>query len=115
MENIHDKARALAAALHTSEEYVQYREARDAAFENETTKNLLKQYRKLQMQAQAAMLSGKKDEETMQQAQRMGEILQMDAKASAYLMAEYRLSTLLSDVYKILGEATDLDLSALEG
>ena len=115
MTNIHDKARELAAALRESEAYAQYSEARDAAYENAATKDLLKQYRRMQTKAQAAMLAGKKDEETMQQVQRMGEILQMDAKAAAYLMAEYRLSTLLSDVYKILGEAIDLDLSALEG
>ncbi|MDD4075058.1 MAG: YlbF family regulator [Eubacteriales bacterium] len=115
MTNIHDKARELAAALHESEEYAQYSKAREAAFENATTKDLLKQYRKMQTQAQAAMIAGKKDEEAMQRLQHMGEILQMDAKAAAYLMAEYRLSTLLSDVYKILGEAIDLDLSALEG
>ncbi|MDO5112262.1 MAG: YlbF family regulator [Clostridia bacterium] len=115
MTNIHDKARELASALHASEEYLRYSEARDAAYENATTKELLMQYRRMQTQAQAAMLAGKRDEETMQQVQRMGEILQMDGKAAAYLMAEYRLSTLLSDVYKILGDAIDLDLSALEG
>ncbi len=115
MTNLHDKARELAAALHASEEYTQYSQAREAAFENATTRDLLKQYRKMQTQAQASVIAGKKDEEAMKNLQHMGEILQLDAKAAAYLMAEYRLSTLLSDIYKILGEAIDLDLTALEG
>ncbi len=115
MTNIHDKARELASALHQSEEYAQFIKAKEAAYENAATKDLLKQYKRMQTQAQAAMLAGKKDQALMEQAQRMGEILQLDAKAAAYLMAEYRLSSLLGDVYKLLGEAIDLDLSALEG
>ena len=115
MNNIYDGAHALATALRESEEYRQFKAAKEAAFENETTRSLLKQYHQLQLQTQAAMMAGSKNEESMQQMQKIGELLQMDAKAAAYLMAEYRLSKLLGDVYKILGEAIDVDLSALEG
>ena len=34
--------------------------------------------------------------------------------ARAFLMAEYRIRTMLGDIYKILAEAIDIDLSALE-
>lgn len=115
MTDIYEGARALARSLKESEEYSQYKAAREEAFENETTKSLLKQYHQMQLQAQASMLSGSKNEELMQQMQRVGELLQMNPKASAYLTAEYRLSKILGDVYKILGEAIDVDLSALEG
>ncbi len=115
MKNIHDGARELAKALKESEEYSQFKAAKEAAFQNETTKGLLKQYHQLQLQAQAALMSGNKNEEGMQQLQKLGELLQMDANAGAYLIAEYRLSKMLGDVYKILGEAIDVDLGALEG
>ena len=39
----------------------------------------------------------------------------MDKDASAFLMAEYRMNQMLGDVYKILAEAIDVDLSGLEG
>ncbi len=115
MSTIYDGAHALAKSLRESEEYGAFKRAKENAFQNETTKGLLKQYHQMQLQAQAAMLSGNKNEECMQHLQKLGELLQMDAKAAEYLMAEYRLSKLLSDVYKILGEAIDVDLSALEG
>ena len=42
-------------------------------------------------------------------------MLGLDKDASAFLMAEFRLNRMLGDVYKILAEAIDVDLSALEG
>ena len=114
MSEIYDVSRALAKALRESDEYLQYKKAREAAFEDDVTKNLLKQYHKMQLQAQALVLSGKKDEDFMRQMQNIGEILQMNGNASAYLTAEYKISRLLGDVYKILGDAIDVDLSALE-
>lgn len=112
--DIYDKAHALAAALKQSEAYAALSAARDEAFANEATRGLVKQYHQLQMQAQAAALSGRRDEALLTQLQRLGEILQLNPSASAYLLAEYRLNRLLGDVYKILGEAIDVDLSVLE-
>jgi len=112
---IYDKARELSELLKSSELYREYKEARAAATENPNTKALLGQYHRLQMQAQAAMVSGKKDDSLMQQLQKLGEVLQFDAAASRFLMAEYQLGKMLGDVYKILGDAVDLDLSGLEG
>lgn len=111
---IYDNAHTLAAALKSSEEYAALRAARETAFANETTKGLIAQYHQLQVRSQAAAVSGKKDEALLSQLQRLGEFLQLDPAASAYLLAEYRLSRMLGDVYKILGEAIDVDLSALE-
>ena len=73
-----------------------------------------KEYHKLQLAAQAAMVSGKKDDETMQRLQKIGELLQLNQDASAFLFAEYRLNRVVSDIYKIIAEAIDVDLGALE-
>lgn len=82
---------------------------------NETTKALIKEYHQLQMQAQAAMVQGKKDDACMERLQKIGEVLQLNRDASEYLLAEYRLNVMLGDVYKILAEAIDIDLGMLEG
>ena len=50
----------------------------------------------------------------MTQLQKLGEILMLNQEASAYLMAEFRLNQMLGDVYKILAEAIDVDLGALD-
>ena len=111
---IYDNARRLAEELKNSEEYRAYCAAKERAFANESTRNLIGEYHKLQMKAQANAISGEKNDELLQKLQKLGEVLQFDADAANFLMAEYRLNTMLGDVYKILAEAIDIDLSALE-
>ena len=107
---VYDKARELARDISQSPEYTEYKKLREAAMANETTKGLIQQYHQLQLRAQAAQLGGQKDEEL----QKLGEILMLNQDASAYLMAEFRLNQMLGDVYKILAEAIDVDLGALD-
>lgn len=109
----YDTAHKLADELKNSAEYRAYQDAKGKAYASDTTKNLIAEYHKLQLQAQSAMLSGKRDEEQMQKLQKLGEVLQFDPAAAAFLMAEYRLNGMLGDVYKILAEAVDVDLGAL--
>lgn len=109
-----DKAHDLARELRGSEEYAAYCAARDVAMENETTKTLIDEYHRLQMKAQATTMSGQPNEELMEKLKKIGEVLQFDKDASAFLFAEFRLNRLLGDVYKILADAIDIDLSALE-
>lgn len=112
---VYDTARQLAEELKSSDEYRTYTAARETALANETTRTLVAEYHKLQLQAQAVMVQGGKDEELLQKLQKVGEVLQLDKDASAFLLAEYRLNRMLGDVYKILAEAIDVDLSGLEG
>ena len=111
---VYDNARKLAQELRESDEYRAYCEARDSAFQNESTKNLLAEYHKLQMKAQANAISGERNDELLQKLQKLGELLQFDMDAASFLMADYRMNSMLGDVYKILAEAIDIDLSALE-
>lgn len=111
---IYDKARELAKAMAESEEYVSYKNAKEKAFANDTTKALLKEYMTLRIRMQGAMVSGQKDDEAMERLQKIGEVLHLNPDASAYLMAEYRLNTMLGDVYKILADGIDLDLGLSE-
>ena len=66
------------------------------------------------IRAQGAIVSGKKDDEAIERIQKIGEVLQLNPDASAYLLAEYRLNTMLGDVYKILADGVDLDLGISE-
>ena len=111
---VYDTAKLLANELKSSEEYRTYHACKARALENKTTKTLIEEYNKLQIQAQAAMIAGEKDSESMKKLQKLGELLQFDADAAAYLMAEFRLKRMVGDVYKILAEAVDIDLGMLE-
>nr|WP_122013502.1 YlbF family regulator [Maliibacterium massiliense] len=109
--NVYDQAHVLAAVLKRCDEYEAYNEARTKAFAQEQNKKLIKQYKKKQFQAQAAMLSGEKpDEKLMEELKNMGMVLQFNSDVTAFLQAEYRMNQMMSDIFKILGDAVDLDL-----
>lgn len=110
----YDTAHKLAQEIKASDEYKEYKEASDKIKDNETTMSLLKDYHKLQIEVQSMMYTGKKNEETISRFQKVGELLQMNKDASQFLMAEYKLNTVISDIYKIIADAADIDLSALE-
>jgi len=112
---VYDTARLLAGELKDSAEYREYAAAKARAMENATTRALIGEYGKLQIHAQAAMIAGESESDALKKLQKVGELLQFDADASAYLLAEYRLKRMLGDVYKILAEAADVDLGPLEG
>ncbi len=111
---VYDTAKLLASELQNSIEFREYTDAKSRAMENNTTRALIDEYNKLQIRAQAAMIAGDSESESLKKLQKIGELLQFDADAAAYLMAEYRLKRMLGDVYKILADAVDVDLSPLE-
>ena len=85
---VYDTAKLLAGELKNSAEYREYNTVKVRAMENKTTRALIEEYNKLQIQAQAAMIAGDKDSEALKKLQRIGEVLQFDADASAYLTGQ---------------------------
>ena len=114
MNNIYNKAQELADMLKNSDEFTRFCAARDRITADESTRVLLKDYRTLQCRVQAAMVTGQPDEVSLAKLQKMGELLQLNPDASEYLFAQYRLSNLLGDIYKLLADAVDIDLSVLD-
>jgi len=109
---IYDRANLLAQDIKECQEFLAYKTAKDALYEDENAKALVSRYKKLQFEAQAVLMSGKQpDNDTMQQLQKMGELLAYDPRASAFFEAEYRFNALISDIYKIIGEAAEIDMS----
>ncbi len=111
---VYDKAQELAKMLGECQEYKDYRASKEKALQNDTTKALLKEYHQLQLRAQAAMVSGERDDEVMERLRKTGEILQFNKEASEFLMNEFRMNRVLGDIYRILAEAVDMDLDMLE-
>ena len=66
---VYDKANELAQDIRNSEEYREFKATKEKAFENQTTASLIKEYHKLQITAQAAMVTGNKDDESLQRLQ----------------------------------------------
>lgn len=114
--NVYDKAHELARELKNSPEYQEYQRCKEVAMENETQKALIQEYKKLQFQLQVSVAGGgKPDPAEMEHLQKIMAVLQLSQDATRYLMAEFQLQKMLADIYKILGEAVDIDMDMLRG
>lgn len=114
--NVYDKAHELARELKNSPEYQEYQRCKEVAMENETQKALIQEYKKLQFQLQVSVAGGgKPDPAEMERLQKIMAVLRLSQDATRYLMAEFQLQKMLADIYKILGEAVDIDMDMLRG
>ena len=112
--NVYDQAHVLARALRESEEFQEYQRLRETAYEDATNKALLDEYKRLQFRMQARVASGQRmDEDDLKRMQQIASLLQFNADASAYLLAEFRFQKLMADLYKILADVAGIDLDML--
>lgn len=111
---VYDKAHELAAEIKKSADYIEYARLKELATADEATQKLLSEYKKLQLEAQASYLTGREpDAETMDKLKKLGEVLAFNKDVSAFFAAEYKFQTLISDVYRIIGDACDMGLDFL--
>lgn len=109
------KARELSREIRKSDEYQEYFLAKNAAYQDPTTRVLVAKYHRLQLQVQGQrMFSGKEDDASMQELQKLGELLQFDNAASRLLIAEYTLRSMMAEVYTALGAELDMDEPSFE-
>ena len=112
--NPYDQAHALARSMKESEEYREMVRLREAAYESDTNRALLDEYRRLQFRMQAKMAAGETmPEDDYQRLQQIGTLLQFNQDVSAYLLAEFRFQRMLSDIFKILADVAGVDLDML--
>lgn len=113
MVNVHDYAHSLARALKQSGEYQGYAAAKRRLDSNQSAQQMVADFHKKQIELQAAILQGGKPSDAQQEAlERLYTVIQGSADARDYLAAEQRLATILNDIYRIIGEAVDLQLPA---
>ena len=114
--NIYDQARALADALKQCEEYREYTRLRDAAYQDDTNRALLDEYKRMQYKLQLKMAGGASmEEDDLKRMQQIAALLQFNQDTSTYLLAEFRFQKLLADIYKLLADAAGINLDLLTG
>ena len=102
----------LAQDIRDSEEYKTYHELKETVMSDETTAALIREYRKLQMKLQLAAAGGQTpDPEDMQRFSGISALLFSKQEVSGFLLAEMRMQQALTDIFKIVTEAADLDIS----
>ena len=104
--NDYDTANRLAQELKQSEEYVNYKMAKEALNLKQDLKKKIQEFEEVRYDAQiTAMQTGKNDEEKTKKMQQLYIELFEDADAAKYFDAETKFNIVLSDVNKIIGDA----------
>ena len=104
--NIYDTANKLSSEIKTSEEYVNFKMAREVINLRPDLKEEISKFEALRYEVQISqMQTGKIDEEKMKQVQELyAQIIEID-EIRKYFEAELKFNVLLADVNKIIGEA----------
>ncbi len=104
--NIYDTANKLAQELKQSEEYVNYKMAKEALSLNPELKKKIEEFETARYEAQiVAMQTGKNDEEKTKKVQQLYIELFENQDAARFFEAETKFNIILADVNKIIGDA----------
>lgn len=103
---VYDTVNRLAQEIKESEEYVNYKTAKQVINLNQDLKKRIDDFEMARYEAQiSAMQSGKEDEEKLKKVQEMYlEIIEQE-EARKYFDAELKFNVMLGDVNKIISEA----------
>lgn len=104
--NIYDTANKLATEIKQSEEYVNYKMAKETINLNAELRDKMKKFDMIRYDAQlSAMQTGKNDEEKMKKVQEMYVELIENPQAKKFFEAETKFNIVIADVNKIIGDA----------
>ena len=104
--NVYDTANRLASEIKESEEYVNYKMAKQALNLNSSLKEKIENFDRLKYEIQLTMMqTGKNDEEKNKQLQNEYAELVENPDAKKFFEAETKFNILIADVNKIIGEA----------
>ena len=104
--NIYDTANKLAQELKQSEEYINYKMAKETLSLKPELKKKIEEFEQARYDAQiTAMQTGKNDEEKTKKMQQLYIELFEDADAAKFFDAETKFNIVLADINKIIGDA----------
>ena len=104
--NVYDTANRLASEIKESEEYVNYKMAKQALNLNSELKSKIENFDKLRYELQLEMMqTGKNNEEKNAQLQKEYADLVENPDAKKFFETETKFNILIADVNKIIGEA----------
>ncbi len=104
--NIYDTANRLAQEIKQSEEYVNFKMAKQAINLNSELKKKITTFEQKRYEVQLiTMQTGKQDEEKYKEIQELyAELIEID-EAKKYFEAETKFNIIVADINKIIGEA----------
>ena len=104
--NPYDKVHELVRAIKESREVKEYLALKEELFADVKNKEMIKDFREKQVEVQTLLMQGKEaDAEKMEKLQSLYQILASNPKIKDFFDKEVQFDVMLSDVYKIIGEA----------
>lgn len=104
--NIYDTANRLAGEIKQSEEYLNYKMAKQALNLNTKLKEKMEEFEKARYEVQLEMMqTGKNDEEKYKKMQDLYAELVENDEAKRFFEAETKFNIVIADINKIIGEA----------
>lgn len=104
--NVYDTANRLASEIKQSEEYMNYKMAKQALDLNTKLKEKMMEFEKTRYEVQLEMMqTGKNNEEKYKKMQELYAELIEDEEAKSFFEAETKFNVVIADVNKIIGEA----------
>ena len=104
--NVYDEAHSLARAIRESNEFKEFDRLRKQGDNDKECADMLKELTEIQMQLQAAQLSGQQpDKDMFARFQSLSTMAMTKPLAAQYLQAQMAIGTMMNDVFGIVGEA----------
>ena len=104
--NIYDTANHLASEIRESNEYKDYKKAKEEITSNPETKSKVNDFEKLRYEVQLLDYQGKGEcEDKTKKLQEMYTMLVQDKKIKEYFDLEVKFNIMIADVNKIIAEA----------
>ena len=104
--NVYDTANRLASEIKQSEEYMNYKMAKQALNLNTKLKEKMMDFEQTRYEVQVEMMqTGKNNEEKYKKMQELYAELIEDEEAKRFFEAETKFNVVIADVNKIIGEA----------
>jgi len=104
--NPYDAAHALAKALRESPEFKEMKKAQEDVKADLSAKEMLLDFRREQFNMHKQQLSGVEiSQEQKEKLEKLFEVVNMNSLIKRLLNAEYKVSVMLQDIQKIIGEA----------
>lgn len=102
----YELAHELAKALRESEEYVKFLAAKEKIMVDEGNRKMVSNFQIKQWEIQQAQAFNQEiDIEKQQELERLYSLLSINPRTREYIEAEFKISKLVNDVQKIIGEA----------
>ena len=104
--NIYDTLNKLAQELKESEEYINYKNAKQTVSLNPDLNIKIKEFEKKRYESQMQLMqTGQRDEKEFEHIQKMYEKLIENQEAKMYFEAEARFNLLMADINKTIGDS----------